>query len=309
MAAKIPIKIVLILVAVPCALISLIRQEAVPGLPIAASLEALMSRYHELGEFNGAVLVVREGRVLVNKGYGCADMKEKILNGPETKFFMGSITKQFTAVMILKLVEMGCLSLESTLAEAVPYYRKDTGSKVKIHHLLEHTSGIPSFTDFLQEGVQTCPSMKEFILKYCSHDLISEPGILFRYNNGGYFILGAVVEHVTGLSYENALRQFIFAPLGMNSSGLGRLGLALPQAAEGYQRRGGQIVDAGEVDPYLAFSAGGLYSTRTDIALWEKIFYSDAIPGVQFHLPNGQRAGRRAPAGAKKQGSVGGSEA
>lgn len=275
--------VLLILVAILSAHFSLFGQEAVPGRPPAESLDAIMNRYHELGEFNGAVLVVRQGQTLVNKGYGYADFREKISNGPKTKFLIGSISKQFTAVMILKLVEIGRLSLDSTLAEALPYYRKDTGSKVKIRHLLGHTSGIPSFTDFLQEGVQVCPSIKEFILKYCSRDLYYEPGSRFRYNNGGYVILGAVVEQVTGLSYEEALRQYIFAPLGMTSSGLGRLGMALPQAAKGYQRGGGQIVDAGEVDPLLAFSAGGLFSTTTDIALWEKIFYSDAILSSESH--------------------------
>ena len=292
MIPKNPTKSGLILVAVLCALFSLLGQEPVMAARTdrpsvsdgilndsawTKALDALMSRYHELGEFNGAVLVVREGQTLVNKGYGYADLREKISNGPETKFLIGSISKQFTAVMILKLVEMGRLSLDSTLVEALPYYRKDTGTKVKIRQLLDHTSGIPSFTDFLQEGVHVCPSIKEFILKYCSRELDFEPGARFLYNNGGYVILGAVVEQLTGLSYKDALAQYVLAPLGMNSSGLGRLGMALPQAAKGYQRRGGQIVDAGPVDPLLAFSAGGLYTTTTDIALWEKIFHSDAV--------------------------------
>jgi len=290
MIAKILTKPILLLIAILFLLFSLFGQEAAPeartdrppfgavqGRPLAESLDALMSRYQELGEFNGAVLVVRQGQTLVNSGYGFGDFREKISNGPETKFLIGSISKQFTAVMILKLVEMGRLSLDSTLAEALPYYRKDTGSKVKILHLLEHTSGIPSFTDFPQEGAQVCPSIKEFVLKYCSRELYYEPGAQFRYNNGGYVILGAVVEQLTGLSYEEAIRRYVFAPLGMNSSGLGRLGTPLSRAAKGYQRRGGQIVDAGPIDPFLAFSAGGLYSTTTDLALWELIFSSDVI--------------------------------
>jgi len=243
----------------------------------AKDIDSLMSRYHELGEFNGAVLVARQGQTLVNKGYGYADMKEKAPNGPETKFLIGSISKQFTAVTILRLIELERLSLDSTLAEALPYYRKDTGGKVKIRHLLGHTSGIPSFTDPPQEDVQVLPSTKEFVITYCSRDLYFEPGTRFRYNNGGYVILGAIIEQATGLSYEDALRQYLFGPLGMGSSGLGRLGMAVPRAAKGYQRRGGEIVDAGAVDPLLAFSAGGLYATTTDLALWEKIFYSDAV--------------------------------
>ena len=167
MIAKILTKPILILIAILFLLFSLFGQEAAPAArtdrptfgaaqtpPPAGSLDGLMSRYHELGEFNGAALVVRQGRTLLNKGYGAADLAEKISNGPETKFLIGSISKQFTAVLILKLVEMGRLSLDSTLAEALPYYRKDTGSRVKIRHLLEHTSGIPSFTDFPQESAK-----------------------------------------------------------------------------------------------------------------------------------------------------------
>ncbi len=274
MIAKILLKPILVLVAILFLLFFLFGQEPDPA---ARALDALMSRYQELGEFNGAALVVRQGRTLLNKGYGAADLAEKISNGPETKFLIGSISKQITAVMILKLVETGRLSLDSTLAEALPYYRKDTGSRVKIRHLLEHTSGIPSFTDFPRESARVCPSIREFVLKYCSRDLYFEPGARFRYNNGGYVILGAVVEQRTGLSYEKALRRHVFAPLGMNSSGLGRQGMVLPRAANGYQRRGGRIAAAGPVDPFLAFSAGGLYSTTTDLALWEKTFYSDAV--------------------------------
>lgn len=243
---------------------------------VSGALEALMGRYHELGEFNGSVLVVRQGQTLVNKGYGYADMEKKIANGSETRFLIGSLTKQFTAVIILKLIEIGRLSLDSTIADVLPYYRKDTGAKVTIRHLLEHTSGIPCFTRYMRE-VQVCPTIKEFILKYCSRDLDSEPGGRFRYNNGGYVILGAVIEQAAGLSYEDALRQYVLSPLGMNASGLGREGKSLPQAAKGYQRRGGQIVAAGPIDPFLAFSAGGMYSTTTDIARWEKAFYDDEI--------------------------------
>ncbi len=242
----------------------------------SGSLEALMDRYHELGEFNGAVLVVRQGQTLVNRGFGYADYEEKIANGPETKFLIGSLTKQFTAVMILKLIEMGRLSLDSTLADALPYYRKDTGARVTIRHLLEHTSGIPCFTRTMQD-VQVCPMIREFVMKYCSRDLDSEPGTRFRYNNGGYVILGAVIEQATGLSYEEALRQYVLSPLGMNASGLARKGMSTPQTAKGYQRRGGRVVPAGGVDPFLAFSAGGMYSTMNDLALWEKAFYGDTL--------------------------------
>lgn len=239
-------------------------------------LAALMGRYHELGEFNGSVLVARQGRILVNQGFGPADFEQKAANGPDTKFLIGSLTKQFTAAVILKLVETGRLSLDETLAEALPYYRRDTGAKVTVRHLLEHSSGIPCFTRRMQD-VQACPTAREFVQSYCSGDLEFEPGSGFRYNNGGYVILGAVIEQATGLSYEEALRRHILSPLGMSDSGLGREGVPLPRAAKGYQRQGGRVVAAGPVDPFLAFSAGGMYSTTRDMARWESAFYGDAV--------------------------------
>lgn len=278
MAAKFAAKRALAFSAVLGALTCLYGQEADSrSRLLASSVEALTGRYHELGEFNGAVLVSLQRRVLVNRGYGLADFEAGIANGPATKFLIGSISKQFTAVMIMKLVEAGQLSLDATLAEALPYYRQDTGSRVTIRHLLGHTSGIPSFTDSPGDSIEPCPSTREFIIRYCSGDLLQSPGSLFRYNNGGYIILGAVVEQVTGLAFEEALLRNLFDPLGMKSSGLGRRESAAPLAAKGYQRRGGNVVAARPADPFLAFSAGGLYSTTTDLALWEGAFSGDAI--------------------------------
>jgi CubicO group peptidase (beta-lactamase class C family) len=117
-----------------------------PAQDKARAIDALLARYHEVGAFNGAALVAEGGTVILEKGYGFADFEWKIPNAPDTKFRLGSITKQFTATLVLQLVEDGTLSLETTLAEALPYYRRDTGGRVTIHHLLDHTSGIPSYT-------------------------------------------------------------------------------------------------------------------------------------------------------------------
>lgn len=264
-----------------------------PVLSVPQGLDALLSRYAELGELNGAALVVKDGVVLLSKGYGYADVDERVANGPQTKFMIGSLSKQFTAVMVLKLVEMGRLSLDSTLADALPYYRKDTGARVTVRHLLDHTSGIPCFTRYEGEEVRACQTIREFVLEYCSRDLESEPGSRFRYSNGGYVMLGAVIEQATGLAYGEALRRYVLSPLGMSATGISRLGEPLAQAAKGYQRREGRIVGTEPVNPYLAFSAGGLHSTVSDIARWERVFYNDDV------LPAPLRAlMETAPAGA-----------
>ncbi len=112
----------------------------------ADKIDELMKVYHEYGQFNGSVLVSEGGKVIFKKGYGLAQMEWNIPNKPNTKFRIGSVTKQFTSMLILQLVEKGKIDLEGKLTDYLPYYRKDTGEKVTVHHLLTHTSGIPSYT-------------------------------------------------------------------------------------------------------------------------------------------------------------------
>ena len=181
----------------------------------AAAIELLLKRHHEVGAFNGAALVAENGKVIFKKGFGLADFEWKVPNAPDTKFRLGSITKQFTATLILQLVEEGKLSLDTTLAKALPYYRQDTGARVTIHHLLSHTSGIPSYTglpNFFKDVSRNPYEVKDFVLKYCSGDLEFDPGTTFRYNNSGYFLLGAIVEQLTGKAYAQVLKERISTP-------------------------------------------------------------------------------------------------
>ena len=123
---------------------------------------------------------------------------------------MGSITKQFTAALILQLVDQGKIKLDGKLSEYLPSYRKDIGDKVTVHQLLNHTSGIPSYTGlpnfFNERQPQPISQLMSFVTKYASNDLEFEPGSKFSYNNSGYFLLGAIIEKVTGKSYEQVLK-------------------------------------------------------------------------------------------------------
>src|SRR4026209_409066 len=109
-------------------------------------IDGLMKQYYEYGQFNGSILVADKGKIIYEKGFGMANMEWAIPNQPDTKFRIGSVTKQFTATLILQLVEEGKLTLDTTLAKALPYYRQDTGARVTIHQLPAHTSGIPTYT-------------------------------------------------------------------------------------------------------------------------------------------------------------------
>ncbi len=239
----------------------------------ASAIESLLGAYHDAGAFNGTALVADSGTVIVKKGYGLADFEWQIPNTPDTKFRLGSITKQFTATLVMQLVEEGRLTVETPLSEALPWYRKDTGARITIHQLLNHTSGIPSYTglpDFMSEISRDPYEVRAFVEKFCSGELEFDPGTRFRYNNSGYFILGAVIEQLRGQPYRDVLKTRIFDPLGMKDSGydLGRP--LIPKRARAYESSPAGIRNADYLDMSLPFAAGALYSTVEDLAIWDQ---------------------------------------
>jgi CubicO group peptidase (beta-lactamase class C family) len=246
----------------------------------AAKIDQLMSEYFRQGAFNGSVLVAERGRVIFKKGYGFADMEWEIPNAPDTKFRLGSITKQFTATLILQLVEQGKIKLDARMTEYLPDYRKDTGDRVTIHHLLTHTSGIPSYTGlpgFFKDVSRNPYTVEDFVKKYCSNDLAFEPGSKFAYNNSGYFLLGAIIEKITGKPYEQALKESILDPLGMKDTGYDHHETILKKRAEGYERTPRGIINAPYLDMSLPYAAGSLYSTVEDLFVWDQALYTEKV--------------------------------
>ena len=246
----------------------------------ADKIDGLMKLYFDYGQFNGTVLVAESGKIIYKKGFGLADMEWNIPNKPDTKFRLGSITKQFTSMLILQLVEEGKLGLEDKLSDTLPYYRGDTGKKVTIHHLLTHTSGIPSYTNLPNFGREISRNpypVEEFVKKFCSGDLEFEPGAKFSYNNSGYFLLGAVIEKVTGKPYEKALEERIFKPLGMKNSGYDRHDTIMLGRAAGYERSLEGYTNAPYLDMSLPYAAGSLYSTVEDLCIWDQALYTDRL--------------------------------
>jgi len=244
------------------------------------ALDALLAAYHEAGAFNGAALVAEHGTIILKKGYGLADFEWTIPNTPDTKFRLGSITKQFTATLVLQLVGEGRLSLDTTLADALPYYRRDTGARITIHQLLNHTSGIPSYTGlptFMSDVSRDPYGVRAFVEQYCSGDLEFEPGASYRYNNSGYFILGAIIEQLTGKPYARVLRERILDPLGMGATGYDLSGPILEKRAHGYEQRLSGVVNAGYLDMSLPFAAGSLYSTVEDLYTWDQALYGETV--------------------------------
>jgi CubicO group peptidase (beta-lactamase class C family) len=246
----------------------------------AKKIDELMSLYHANNQFNGAVLVAEGGSVIYKKGFGLANMEWDIPNQPNTKFRLGSITKQFTSMLIIQLVEQGKIKPDGKLSDYLPDYRKDTGERVTIHHLLTHTSGIPSYTGlprFFQDVSRTTYPVDEFVKKYCSGDLQFEPGSKFAYNNSGYFLLGAIIEKLTGKTYEQVLKERILDPVGMKDTGYDHHDTILKKRASGYEKKGSEIINAPYLDMSLPYAAGSLYSTVEDLYLWDQALYTDKL--------------------------------
>jgi CubicO group peptidase (beta-lactamase class C family) len=255
-------------------------QTSVSAQDKTAKIDSLVSLYAKYGQFNGAVLVADNGKVIYEKATGLANMEWNIPNTPDTKFRLGSITKQFTAALILQLVEQGKIKLDGKVTDYLPEYRKDTGGKVTIHNLLSHTSGIPSYTSlpgFFQNVSRNPYSVDEFIKKYASGDLEFEPGTKFVYDNSGYFLLGAIIEKVTGKPYEQAVNENIFVPLGMKNSGYDRWGTIINKRATGYSRTRNGFQTAPYLDMSIPYAAGSLYSTVDDLYLWDQALYGEKI--------------------------------
>lgn len=243
----------------------------------AELIDEVIQKMVDYNSFTGSALVVDDGKVIFEKGYSFANREWDIPNTPDTKFRLGSITKQFTAAIILKLREEGKINLDDKITDHLPYYRKDTGDKVTIHQLLTHTSGIPSYTNlpnFFSEISTQEFTVKEFVEKYCSGDFEFKPGSQWSYNNSGYYLLGAIIEEITGMTYEEALHQYILDPLEMNDSGFDHFETILKKRATGYTHIFLDYRNSPYLNMALPYAAGSMYSTVEDLYKWDRSLYT-----------------------------------
>ncbi len=224
-----------------------------------------------------AVLVARDGKVLLSRGFGMADVSSDVAITPTTKFRIGSVTKQFAAASILKLQEDGKLSVDDKLSKYFPDFPR--GDEVTLRHLLTHTSGIKSFTsmpNFL--STVTAPATKEQIIDSFKNEPFDfDPGTKMLYNNSGYFLLGVVIEKVSGKSFNDFLQETFFEPLGMHDTGVHSSSAAIKHEATGYSYEGGRLIKAANWDMSWTGAAGGLYSTVDDLMRWNEGVFGGKI--------------------------------
>jgi CubicO group peptidase (beta-lactamase class C family) len=245
--------------------------------PLSSYIDNLFSGITGKRVPGAAVLVSKNGEILYSKGYGLADIGYGIPVSTVTKFRIGSITKQFIAAAILKLQEEGKISVQDKLSRFIPDFPR--GDEVTIHHLLTHTSGIASFTnrpDFLKTATVTTTTAEMLdSIKTWKFDF--NPGDQFRYNNSGYFILGALIEKITGKSYGEYLKETFFNPLGMKNTGVHASQLILENEATGYAINNGVFEKALNWDMSRAGGAGSLYSTVEDLYLWNEALFNGKV--------------------------------
>ena len=245
----------------------------------AEKIETLLNQYYKFKEFNGAALVTENEGIIFKKGFGLANMEWNIPNTPDTKFRIGSMTKQFTAMLIMQLVEEGKLKLDVPITTYIPDYPKENGDKITIHNLLTHTSGIPNYTDLpsLANIIRNPITPIDLIKTFWELPLEFEPGAKFKYSNSGYIVLGYIIEKVTGKSYEEVLKEKIFEPLGMKNSGYDHTAEIIPERASGYDKIGMEYYNTSYLDMSVPYSAGSLYSTVEDLYLWDQALYTNKL--------------------------------
>lgn len=249
---------------------------------ISSQLDSLATE----NSFNGTILVKKKDKTIYHKSFGIADREENTPIVNDTQFAIASITKLFTSVIILQLVEEGEIDLDKNISDYVPEYEGPAGDKVSIHHLLTHTSGIQNCEEIQSEGNHIPDvyldeiSTDELLHKYCSGDQITTPGSAFNYNNGDYIILGKIIEKVTNISYQEALEQRILKPLKLEHSGLITMSNTIENLAQGYKWN--KEISSFENDPEKLlqnyYSSGAMYSTTEDLAKFSQaLFYRKTL--------------------------------
>jgi len=258
-----------------------------------AAVKAFLEEKTRADEFSGVVLVAKDSRVLFHEAYGLADRDAKVPNRKDTKFNLGSINKNFTRVAIHQLARQGKLSLDDPIKKFLPDYpNAQAAEKVTVRQLLNMTSGIG---DFFGERYDATPkekilTLRDYLPLFADRPLEFEPGTSNRYSNGGYIVLGLIIEKLSGVDYYTYVRENIFKPCGMTDTDAFPRDAKTPNLARGYAREsetaGSPRVLNFATLPGRGSSAGGGYSTAGDMLKYvmalkdKKIYLPDAANGL-----------------------------
>lgn len=264
-----------------------------------AAYDSMLNSLFKPGEPGGTAIVSRKGEIIYKKGFGMADLELNVPMQPDMVFRIGSITKQFTAIAILQLAEQGKLSLKDDITKFLPGYPTH-GKIITIEHLLTHTSGIKSYTSIEEFGSWIRKDMEplELVDSFKNQPMDFYPGEKWSYNNSGYFLLGVIIEKLSGKPYEDYINDHLLIPAGMNNSGYDHTDRIIKNRVNGYQRSGDGFQNADYISMTLPYAAGSLLSTVEDLAKWNKAVNSHKLLSKKwldkahsdFKLNNGKSA-------------------
>lgn len=242
-------------------------------------LNALIDAYAAYGKFNGSILIANEGEVIYKKGVGLANMEWDIPNAPDTKHRIASISKQFTAMLVLQLVAENKLDLHIPISNYLPDYPKKHAERITIHQLLTHTSGIPDYGAFpnYRSFERNRHRPQEIIDLFADLPLEFTPGEKYNYSNSGYVLLGVIIENATQKRYAQVLEEKILTPLGMDNTGYDFQWNLLKKRASGYYKIWDKYRNINYLDMSLPYAAGALYSTVEDLSIWDQALYTEQL--------------------------------
>ena len=262
---------------VAAALLAPSAYAAAPAL--ADQIDAALAPMFKPGWPGATVIVTKDGKTVFRKAYGLSNIAEQAAMQPDSLLRVGSVTKQFTAVAILQLAEQGKLSVKDDITRFLPDY-PTRGKRITIEHLLHHTSGIPNYTALkaFRDVDDATLDVPKVIGLFKDEPLDFEPGERFSYSNSGYFLLGAIIEKVSGMRYQDYIATHLFEPLGMKDTAHEGFERSAKRRVNGYRLRGGtEIVAVGDINLLAAYAAGAVVSTSDDMARWETAISSGKL--------------------------------
>ena len=294
-ARRIPSRLVLVFLFT--LLVSSVSTSAKESPDLSSAIDSILSSAFPAEGPGAAVIVTRDGKTMFRKGYGMADIEMGVRVEPDMVFRIGSVTKQFTAVAVMMLVEDGRLGLDDPITKFLPDY-PTLGRTITIEHLLTHTSGIQSYTEQEQfiEMLRKDYTPQEMIDRFKNEPMAFDPGAKWRYNNSGYFLLGVIIEKASGMTWGDFLQKRIFDVVGMENTSVDDHSRIIAKRVEGYEPNpNGGWVNASWLSMTQPYAAGALVSTVDDLAKWDAALYTGTLikpeslrrAQTSFHLNDG----------------------
>ena len=240
-----------------------------------ADFDKMLSEQFKTNETGATALVARKGQIIYKKAFGMANLEYNTPMQVDNIFRIGSITKQFTAVAILQLMEQGKLNLQDDITKFIPDYPVQ-GHKITIEHLLTHTSGIQSYTGMKDFREKMTLDLKptELINYFKNQPMEFAPGTKWKYNNSGYFLLGYIIEKISGKTYPQYVEDNFFKPLGMSNSLYGSDSKIIKKRAGAYSKDSTGVINAPLMSMTQPYAAGSIQSTVEDLFKWHQAVHS-----------------------------------